>query len=460
MNLICLTEYNYNIKLLFSIEKETLALNKKKSYKEFLSPFMLVIFLTITCILLSINFLHKQDAALGENIFETFIFWKDGFFSLMGFTLQMMMILVLGYCLAVVKPIHFALKRISKYPKSQMQGVLFVGGITMIAGIINWGFGLIIGALFARFVTIAQQEKGLESNPALLASAGYLGMAVWHGGLSASAPLKAAEKGHFLEDIIGVIPITETVFTSFNFLVIFGLGLVYLITLGLLAKGKTKGIKKIRAHPLRPIPVGDEDYIGRTVGIVIILVAILSLVKTEAGLSLSLDLNTVNFLLFGITLFAYRSLPKFTEAIGEGIRSSADIFIQFPFYAGILGVLTSSGVLDVLSSQIIEIASRETLPVFTLLSSAFVNLVVPSGGGQWAVQGPVLMESAKALDLPIGKIILVFSYGDQLTNLLQPFWALPLLSITGVSAPEVLKYTFWLFLASLVYMVFVAIFFI
>lgn len=435
-------------------------MKNKKLHKEYFNPFTIVIFLTMICILLSINFLPRQDSSIQKNIFRTLIFWKDGFFSLMGFTLQMMMILVFGYCLAVFKPIHFALKRISAYPTTLTQAVLFVGIITMVAGIINWGFGLIIGALLARFVTIALQEKGISSNPALLAAAGYLGMAVWHGGLSGSAPLKVAEEGHFLEDVIGIIPVTETIFTEFNLLVILGLGLVYLITLVTLSRGTAKSIKKLRSHPLRSISEGKEDYLGRVVGVIIVIVAILSLIASDSEQIFSLDLNTVNFLLFGMTLVAYRSLPRFTEAVGEAIKSSADIFIQFPFYAGILGVLTSSGVLDILSNQIVSLATSETLPVITLLSSAFVNLLVPSGGGQWAVQGPILMEAARVFGLPLGKMILVFSYGDQLTNLLQPFWALPLLSITGVSAREILKYTFWLFLTSMIYMVIIVVFFI
>lgn len=434
-------------------------MKNRNSKREIFNPFTLVIFLSIICVLFGINALNQEEESLLKNIPEVLIFWKEGFFSLLGFTLQMMMILVFGYCLAVFKPIHLTLKKMAAFPKGPTQSVLFVGMITMFAGIVNWGFGLIVGALLARFVTLSQEEKGLKPNPALLASAGYLGMAVWHGGLSGSAPLKVAESGHFLEEVIGVIPISETIFTSFNVFVLLGLVFVYLFTLVILSKRVKTSTSNLRAHPLRPIPFGSEDYLGRVVGVVIILVAFLSLLTNETSWY-SLDLNTVNFLLFGLTLIVYRSLPKFTEAVGEGIKSSTDIFIQFPFYAGILGVLASTGALYQLSQYVIANASAQTLPLYTLISSAFVNVLVPSGGGQWAVQGPILMDASKAFDLPLSKMVLVFSYGDQLTNLLQPFWALPLLSITGVSARDILKYTFWLFLTSAIYLISVVIFFI
>ncbi|NVK49604.1 MAG: short-chain fatty acid transporter [Cyclobacteriaceae bacterium] len=167
----------------------------------------------------------------------------------------------------------------------------------------------------------------------------------------------------------------------------------------------------------------------------------------------------MNFLLFGLTLFVFRDLRSFTEAVGEGIKSSTDIFIQFPFYAGILGMVTFSGLLDQLSNLFLNHADQNFLAPFTLISAAFVNLLIPSGGGQWAVQGPIIMQVTQTLDMDPAKMILVFSYGDQISNLLQPFWALPLLSITGVKASQLIRYTFWLFVAGFAFLLTAVFFF-
>lgn len=382
----------------------------------------------------------------------TAISWKDGFFSLLEFTLQMMMILVFGYALAIAKPVHTFLKRMARIPQSSLQAVLFTGLLTMFAGLLNWGFGLVVGALLARFVFLALEEKGVQSNPALLASAGYLGMAVWHGGLSGSATLKVAEEKHFLVQSIGQISVDQTIFSLTNLGMSLGLMLTFILTLIILDRTKSHTAPPKYSHPLRPISISSNQYKGRIIGLVIILIFTwISISDSGQGLGF-LNLNLMNFLLFGLTLFVYSDLNKFTEAVGEGIKSSSDIFIQFPFYAGILGMVTQSGMLDLLASLFIDHADQNVLAPFTMISAAFVNLLIPSGGGQWAVQGPVVMQVTQTLGMDPGKIILAFAYGDQISNLLQPFWALPLLSITGVKASQLIRYSVWLFLAGFTYL--------
>ena len=145
--------------------------------------------------------------------------------------------------------------------------------------------------------------------------------------------------------------------------------------------------------------------------------------------------------------------------MGEGIKSATDIFIQFPFYAGILGMVTQSGMIDLLASLFVDNANSDLLGVFTLFSAAFVNLLIPSGGGQWAVQGPIIMQASQALGIDPAKSILAFAYGDQISNLLQPFWALPLLAITGIKASQLIRYTAWLFLGGFIYLMFCLFFF-
>jgi short-chain fatty acids transporter len=430
----------------------------KKISNILITPFGIVLFLSALSIIAAIIWGGDQSVSSFDLIRSIFGFWQNGFFGLLEFTLQMMIILVLGYSMAIYKPIYDGLKKLASYPGTQLQAVLLTATITMISGLINWGFGLIVGAVLARFVAMAQQEKSKQVNPALLASAGYLGMAVWHGGFSASAPLKVAEQGHFLEEEIGVIPVSETIFSSFNLMMTSGLILVFLTTLWLLSKSEKYGSLQIDPKPIQPISAPRSFGLGSLVGLFILMIGLLSVFSSEAGIS-AINLNTINFLLFGISLFAYKSLTRFTEAVGEGIKSSVDIFIQFPFYAGILGVLAGAGLIEKTSLLLLDNTSDTFVPLIAFFSAAFVNLLIPSGGGQWAIQGPILVEVGRSLNLPIGKLIMVFTYGDQISNLLQPFWALPLLAITGVSARQLLQYCIWLFLAGFGFLAFVIFFF-
>lgn len=429
----------------------------KKVINISITPFGLVLFLSALSIFAAIIWGGDQSASSFDLIRSTFGFWQNGFFGLLEFTLQMMIVLVLGYSMAIYKPIYDGLKKLASYPDTQLQAVLLTAIITMISGLINWGFGLIVGAVLARFVAMAQHEKSKQANPALLASAGYLGMAIWHGGFSASAPLKVAEQGHFLEIQIGVIPVSETIFTSFNLMMTSGLILVFLTTLWLLSKKENKNLQ-LDPKPIQPIPAPKSFGLGSLVGLFILMIGLLGVFSSEADIS-PINLNTINFLLFGISLFAYKSLTRFTEAVGEGIKSSVDIFIQFPFYAGILGVLAGAGLIEKTSLLLLDNTSETFVPLTTFFSAAFVNLLIPSGGGQWAIQGPILVEVGRYLNLPMGKLIMVFAYGDQISNLLQPFWALPLLAITGVSARQLLHYCIWLFLAGFGFLAFAIFFF-
>ena len=380
---------------------------------------------------------------------ETLGYWRNGFFGLLGFTLQMMMILVFGYCLAIYRPVHSTLKRLSNIPTSRIQAVLFVLLISVMAGLTNWGFGLIVGALLARFVSEAMQKKKISVDPALLAAASYAGMAVWHGGLSGSAPLKVAEKGHFLEEAIGIISIDQTIFSRFNLIVTSLLVLSFALALLVILYFSGRPSYLNSSKSLRPIDSGSGFPLARIVGLVMVLCVIVGYFSID-GEGSFFDLNLVNFMLFALVLIAYRSLSRFTDSVKEGLKNSADILIQFPFYAGILGVLTNTGLLSSFSTWILANSSEASFAPLSLIAAASVNFLVPSGGGQWAVQGPILMDVSQTMNFDLGKMVMVFAFGDQISNLLQPFWALPLLAITGVKAKDVFKYSFWMFVAGFV----------
>ena len=418
----------------------------KKTLIALLTPFGLVLILTLAVFFFAF-FLGDQKGSFFEKLISTVSFWYDGVFGLLGFTMQMMMVLSLGYALATFAPINRFLVKVSLLPDSLVQGALLISGLTMICGLFNWGFGLVIGAVFSRLVHHSMVQRSIPSNAGLLAAGGYLGMAVWHGGLSGSAPLSVADSNHFLVDKLGVIPVNETVFSNFNLFITGGLFLVFLGLTGLLATVVGKNLEEFKGHEFRPIEKGDEDSLGRIAGIGMIAILILITVFSDTGILQRFSLNWVIFLLLGLVLMSFRSTERFTKSLQKGLSASADIFFQFPFYAGILGLLSGSGLIREFSIYIQGQSSAESFPLVSFIASAFTNLLVPSGGGQWAIQGELFMTAAQVWGLDLGKMVMVFSYGDQITNLLQPFWALPLLSITGVPIRKIFPYTILYFFA-------------
>ncbi|GMQ24252.1 short-chain fatty acid transporter [Algoriphagus sp. oki45] len=424
----------------------------KNDYSFLASPFGLVLLLTFFTFLLVINNNLSNESGWISAFSKSFEFWQSGFFSLLAFTMQMMMVLVFGYALAIFQPIHAFLSRWAQIPSSLPKASLLVAGLTMGAGLLNWGFGLVLGAIFSKMVHEALLKKGIPSRLELLAACGYLSSSVWHGGLSGSALLAIAESGHVLEDSIGIIPASQTIFSSLNLMISGGLVFLFLILAFFLAKVSKGTLETIPGRNLESISRGHQNPLAWIAGILLVSSFALGIISGQfQGLS-SISLNWVIFLLFALVLLAYRSWEKFNLAVSRGLGSALDIFIQFPFYGGIMGLITASGLLMEISLWTSSLSGARTLAAFTFVSAAIVNFFVPSGGGQWAIQGPLIMESARFLDVGFNKMALVFAYGDEISNLLQPFWALPLLSITGVSVKKLLPYCLVFFVFGFAYL--------
>ncbi|WP_200976355.1 TIGR00366 family protein [Echinicola sp. 20G] len=363
---------------------------------------------------------------------------------MLEFTLQMVLILVFGHALAISKPVSSLLGKVSSLVKSNVHAVLLTGAVTMIAGYFNWGFGLILGAVLAKRIGNHAVQQGILINYPLVAASGYLGMMVWHGGFSGSAPLKVAEPNHFLVSEIGSISVSETILSKENILINSFLFFAIMITLWLLSR------KKVEFTPVEVreefLEVGEgKGYLGWIVGGFICLLGFGSFFEKGDNALGFIDLNYVNFLLLGFGMVAHKSLTNYTKAIQNALKGATGIILQFPFYGGILGVLKHSGLLLLISSYFVRLSSPDSFPFVTIMSAALVNVFVPSGGGQWAVQGPVIVEAAIKMGLPIHEMVMAMAYGDQLTNMVQPFWALPLLAITGVAPRDLLKYTIYFF---------------
>jgi len=354
----------------------------------------------------------------------------------------MMLILVLGNVLALTPVFQRLIILIVSKVRSAAGALLLTAIFSLVLSWFNWGLGLIFSALLVRAIAEHARLHAIRINYPLLVAAAYSGMMIWHGGLSGSAPLKVAENHHFLFDKIGVVPVTETLFSGMNLTLYAAFFILIPITFLLLLKAKPKIYTPTKDLPVSasvPQAHSKRQYLGFALGLVLAFLAAYQFYLY--GLP-ALNINLINLILLSLGLLLYANTEQFMKAVKMAIVSSSGIMIQFPIYAGIMGLMNYSGLVEVFTNSLVSVSSPKTLPVYGFLSASVVNFFVPSGGGQWAVQGPILMEAAQQLGVSIPKTIMALAYGDQITNMIQPFWAIPLLSISGVKARTILPYTF------------------
>lgn len=415
------------------------------------SPFVITLFLTLLVVLLAIF-------VQGSAVIETMSFWQRGFWDLLKFTMQMSLILVLGYALASTDLFQKLIQYVISPIKSTEQAVLYISFLAMLMSFLNWGLGLVFGAILARKFAEHAQKINLPINYPIVGASAYAGLIIWHGGFSGSAPLTVAGKNHFLSDKIGSLSVAETILSWQNLLVTLLLLILIPAFLYFLAERvQTKPYRLEKEHS----ELSDESthlnfndrldnsrLLSLFLGGSLLLYLIYFAVQNADSLKF-INLNYVNFLLLALGLLLHRSLLSYANTFDKVVKSAGAIILLFPFYAGIMGIMKYSGLSEYFSSFIAASATEHSFPALTFMSSAIVNLVVPSGGGQWVVQGPILMEAAMQNSISIPQSIMAFSYGDELTNMLQPFWALPLLGITGLKAKEILPYSILIMLISI-----------
>lgn len=458
------------------MSKEQLSARFIRIFKSILpSPFTIAILLTLLTLLIAQTITKPQDISQGEYFLKLITSWQEGLWDSSGgglyFAFQMMLILVLGHILALTPFIDRFIQRLLRYCNTTESSVAIVAMGAIIMGLVNWGLGLIFGAIIARKVgeKFARENKPL--NYGLVGAAAYATMMVWHGGLSGSATTKSMESGHIREmmqrsNISGSfpdsVPFNETIGSTMNIT----LTLVCLIVIPLFLywvakRSNNKSVPDLKQEYTHPETEEEQDIrgaerldyskvMGMGLGLSFIAYGVYMAITFEGSSSLGfIQLNFINFMFLGLSLTLHKTIVNFTNALQTAIGDVTGILIQFPFYFGILAIMQSSGLIEVFSNSITSVASAYTLPLLTFLSAGVVNFFVPSGGGQWAVQGPIILETVQQLDADLPKSILAMAYGDQLTNMLQPFWALPLLGITKLKPQQLLPYSFLLFLLGL-----------
>jgi short-chain fatty acids transporter len=402
-------------------------------------PFIFVIILTFVVFGLGLIFTDNGPYQMVQH-------WGNGFWGLLSFTMQMVLVLVTGHVLASSHIFKKGLGSLASFAKSPGQAIIIVTVVSMIASLINWGFGLVIGALFAK--ELAKRVKNVDYR--LLIASAYSGFLVWHGGISGSVPLTIATPGHFTEDLIGVIPTSETIFSTFNIVIVLGLLVTIPIInrLSMPSKEQTitvdpallEGDFQAAAIEKEALTPADKLENSKFVSLLIGVLGLVFLFYYFATNGFKLNLDIVNFLFLFLGILFHGTPKQFLDAVLNAVKGTSGIIIQFPFYAGLMGLMTTSGLAAVISDAFIAISNEFTFPMLAFLSAGIVNFFVPSGGGQWAVQGPIMLDAATQLGASLPKTAMAVAWGDAWTNMIQPFWALPALAIAGLKAKDIMGY--------------------
>ena len=419
-------------------------------------PFIFAIILTFVAIAVAIPVCHQSIAEVVSN-------WGGGVWNLLGFSMQMALVLVTGATLAAAPTIKKGINKLASLPKTPAGAIALVTGISAVACWLNWGFGLIVGAIFAK--EIAKKLKGVDYR--LLIASAYSGFVVWHAGISGSIPLKmASDVDELVKDtngvITSVIPIGNTILDWHNVV------MVVLVTIALVTINSAMHPKGENIVAIDPALLDDDDSVGanhhspsnnkpetitpasklennRILSGILAVLGFAFLIISLFIKKKSFDLGSVILLFLFLGIVLHKTPIAYVRAFAKSVSGAAGILLQFPFYAGIMGIITGvgeSGIClgTVVSQAFINISTSTTYPLYTFLCAAVLNMFVPSGGGHWAIQAPIMFAAGEALNVDHGLTGMAIAWGDAWTNLIQPFWALPALAIAKLNAKDIMGF--------------------
>jgi len=418
-------------------------------------PFIFAIVLTLVVFVMVMP-------STGQSPMHVVNAWAGGFWKLLSFSMQMAMVVVTGHAMASAPALKRRLASLASIAKTPGQAIVLVTAISALACWINWGFGLVVGAIFAR--EIATRVKGVDYR--LLIASAYSGFLFWHGGLSGSIPLAIAGGKDIAVVTNGAvtapIPTSETIFSAMNLTIL----AVMFVTIPLLNRlmhpapqdtitidtallDEPEEAKPARANMTPAERLENSRLLSWLLGVMGFAYIIYYFVTK----GFALNLNIVNFTFLFTAILLHGTPKSLLNSVSQGARNCAGILLQFPFYAGIMGMMTAVGptgqsFAGVISQLFVSISNETTFPLFTFLSAGVVNFFVPSGGGQWAVQAPIMMPAGAALGVDAAKTAMAIAWGDAWTNMIQPFWALPALAIAGLGAKDVIGYCIMALLGS------------
>ena len=412
-------------------------------------PFIFAILLTFVAALVAMPLCHQSP-------FEVVEHWGGGIWNLLAFAMQMALVLVCGSTLAAAPVVKRGIDAMARLPKSAPAAIALVTVVSALACWLNWGFGLIVGVVFAK--AIARQRSDVDYR--LLIASAYSGFVVWHAGISGSIPLTMATPGEALSTatngaLTDPVPLTQTILDWHNLVTV--LFVIIGITVANTLMHPKQGILTVDTALLKEeenastiIPSTEKTPAQRLeqsklLSWLVALMLVVYLVIHFAVHGAGLDLGGVIMIFLALGLMLHSTPADYVRAFGKASTGAAGIILQFPFYAGIMGIITGVGVSGislggVMADACIRISNPVTYPLLTFLCAAVLNMFVPSGGGHWAVQAPIMFTAGANLGVDPGLTGMAISWGDAWTNLIQPFWALPALAIARLDAKDIMGF--------------------
>lgn len=399
---------------------------------------------------------------------EVIDFWGGGFFDILKFTAQATLMLVTGFALAHTPLVNRGLRAFARIPRNEVQVIIATTLVMMVCSWLSWGFGLIAGAIVAREMGIVHRGK---IHYPLVVAASYAGFLVWHAGYGGAIPTLIATPGHFLEAQMGLIPVSETIFSSSTLIMLSALVVVIPLTMVMMRPrqdeprtdlpeselefeleefGEDKSVGAAANPHARVDSPEFHDGEAKTPAARMeesrLITLLFGLLGATWLVSHFLDggavtLNTVILSFFAAGLLLTPNVRKYIHSFSGGAKSAHGIILQFPFYAGIMAIMVQTGLAADIANGFVKVATAETLPFWSFISAGIINMFVPSGGGQWAVQGPIMIEAAGQLGAHMPDVVMGVAWGDAWTNMIQPFWTLPLLAVAGLGIRHIMGYT-------------------
>lgn len=409
----------------------------------------------VICLMLTVVALVLAWFGPGAELQQSVLAWGKGVWTLLELAMQLALAMVAAHACATARPVYRLLDRLAGLPDPDrpIHAVLLVGIFSLVTAYINWAVSLVVTAAFVPFV--------LRRNPLvdarLVVAAAYIGVGtVWHGGLSGSAPLILATPDNPLL-AAGVVdrlyPITETIFNSFNLILLAIVAGVAVIVACLLHPPREDVVRMSSdgSACLTPAPAPAQAaatpaaridrWRGWTWLAGTLLAYPLGYAIVTQGFGASWTINAYNTVFLALALLLHGRATAFLNACRDGTEAAWGIILQFPFYGGIFGILQYTGLGRWLGELFAGHATSATYPFLVYLYSAVMNLFVPSGGTKWLLEAPFLLPAGEALGVSPVTVLLAYCYGDSTTNLIQPFFAIPILAATGLKFGQIVGYT-------------------
>ena len=414
-------------------------------------PFIFAIILTLVAACLAMPICHQTPIEVVEN-------WGGGVWNLLAFAMQMALVLVCGSTLAAAPAIKRVISSLAGIPKTPAAAIALVTGVSAIACWLNWGFGLIVGVIFAK--EIAKRLAGVDYR--LLIASAYSGFVVWHAGLSGSIPLTMATPGEALSKatngiLTEPVPVSQTILDYHNLIIVAIVIIAIVITNSLMhpkndiicvdpalleEDSNQQTNKPADKHSLTPAQRMEQSRILAWVVAILGFAYLIIHLGFRGG---SFDLGSVIMLFLFLGVVLHGTPLAYVRAFTKAATGASGIILQFPFYAGIMGIITGVGASGicfgtVISNACISISTPTTYPLLTFLCAALLNMFVPSGGGHWAIQAPIMFAAGANLGVDPGLTGTAIAWGDAWTNLIQPFWAIPALAIAKLDAKDIMGF--------------------